>query len=173
MGIVKFHLFSAFAKKQTLYWSFWCNEGFRHFHVRHCNASLLRHHPWEESQWSIWSPSPQTGNPNPEPVWKSFLQKNTCPITTCAKCALNDTPRSWSLESNQNSVCRSLCVLLEDLHDVYPWQRAIAGSANTLLLNSRPDLKTHMHKVGGISSVLTQLKGIQPTSSSRWSWNWE
>lgn len=33
------------------------NEGFRHFIVSFCNASLLRWHPWEKSKLPVWPPS--------------------------------------------------------------------------------------------------------------------
>lgn len=36
--------------------SFSYNEGFRHFIVRYCNASLLRWYPWEESKLPVWLP---------------------------------------------------------------------------------------------------------------------
>lgn len=150
--------------------SFRFNKGFRHFIVRYCNASLLRWHHWEESKLPVWPPSTVHGAPhlrlvtqNTVPVCKSFAKK-TCPIvTTCTKPMLNYPSRRWGLESTRNSMYRSLCVLLEDLHEAHPWERAAEGGPSVLLLNSHRDLRTHTHthKVQGLSSVLTQLKGIQ------------
>lgn len=91
------------------------NYGFRHFIVRHCNASLLRWYSWEESKLPVWPPSTVHGvahlrlvTQNTEPVWKSFPKK-TCPIVrTCTKSMLNYPSRRWGLESTQNSMYRSL-----------------------------------------------------------------
>lgn len=91
--------------------SFRFNEGFRHFIVRYCNASLLRCHPWEESKSPVWPPSIVHGvahlrlvTQNTEPVCKSFPEKTCLIVATCTKSMLNYPSRRWGLESTQNSM---------------------------------------------------------------------
>lgn len=149
MEIVQFHPLLAFAKKACLLkQGFRCNESFRRFHVRHCNASLLRRHPWEESKFPVWPPSTVHGVPhlrlatqNTEPVWKSFPQKKTCPIApTCTKCVLNYPSRSWNLPRTrvQKPTCAfGGCTWGSSL------KKSHRGWSHTLLPNSHLDLRTH------------------------------
>lgn len=115
---------------------------------------------------------PQTGNSKYRP-WKSCPDKKTCPIApACTKCILNYPPKSWSLESTQNSLCRSLCVLLENLHEVHPRKRAKGGGPNTLLLVILIWEPTHMKREAWVQSLLS-LRQFKPAFCGRQPWKQE